>query len=61
MSEPTDSENLLVVAEVLEVMCDGCGLEIAEELHECPYGEINPNVLDCNCCEKCQRACAMEI
>lgn len=40
--------------------CKGKGLP--QEAHTCPYSEeIHNNTEPCNCCEICERECAMDI
>lgn len=43
--------------------CHSCDYEGTEQKHSCPFkSEINGNDEDvCNCCDNCQRRCAMEI
>ena len=40
--------------------CEGRG--IAQDPHTCPFGEeIRNDHSECNCCEKCEHQCAMDI
>jgi len=54
---------MLSVEEHDERACQGCGGAAAEHEHTCPYNEDihGDYVTTCNCCEGCQRECAMEI
>ncbi|OPZ35842.1 MAG: hypothetical protein BWY99_02145 [Synergistetes bacterium ADurb.BinA166] len=52
----------LVVAIVMEEMCDSCGKNRCTELAPCPFkSEIRGDLTECACCYECQKACADEI
>jgi len=42
--------------------CQSCKTEDAEPEHRCPFKEeIYGSDATCNCCNECQRQCAMDI
>lgn len=43
-------------------LCEQCEEEQGRPPHPCPYKEdVNNNNDECNCCDKCERECAMDI
>ncbi len=43
-------------------LCESCEKHPARPLHTCPYAEeINNSSILCNCCEKCEHECCMDI
>ena len=43
--------------------CERCGDEVDGDLHTCPYAiEIGDDyTILCNCCDKCEHECCMDI
>ena len=45
-----------------QTLCESCEKHPARPLHTCPYKEeINNLTETCNCCEKCEHECCMDI
>ena len=43
-------------------ICQHCGGDNPQAMHECPFGYEMNNCTDlCNCCRRCETQCALDI